>query len=69
METAILQTLDRDGAIADTGDWASSSGYDHNAVVGSVRSLHSHEMITSEVPAPLLKAITTNTPAWAPHPC
>ena len=49
MEAAILQTLDRDGAIADTGNWASSSGYDHNAVVGSVKSLHSYEMITSEV--------------------
>jgi hypothetical protein len=49
MESAILQTLDRDGVIPDTGDYASASGYDHNAVVGSVKSLLSCEMLTAEV--------------------
>ena len=50
MESAILQTLDRDGVIPDTGDYASASGYDHNALVNSVKSLSSCGMVKAEVP-------------------
>ena len=49
MEAHILQTLDREGEIQDTGDFASSSGYDHSAVVSSMNSLQAHDMVSSEV--------------------
>lgn len=49
MEAHILQTLDREGEIQDTGDFASSSGYDHSAVVSSMNSLQAHDMVYSEV--------------------
>ena len=49
MEAHILQTLDREGVIQDTGEFASSSGYDHSAVVSSMNSLQAHDMVSSEV--------------------
>ena len=55
MEAHILQTLDREGVIQDTGEFASSSGYDHSAVVSSMNSLQAHDMVSSEV---LLEALS-----------
>lgn len=43
-----MQTLDKDGEIGDSGDFASTSGYDHKEVVGSIKSLQSYEMIISK---------------------
>jgi hypothetical protein len=48
LEKLILQTLDKDGVIHDSGDFASTSGYDHKEVVGSIKSLQSYQMVVSE---------------------
>ena len=48
LEGLILQTLDKDGIINDSGEFASTSGYDHKEVVGSIKSLQSYEMIVSK---------------------
>ncbi|CAK0780882.1 hypothetical protein CVIRNUC_005208 [Coccomyxa viridis] len=48
VEKHLLQVLDRDGIIEDSEAFASTSGYDHSAVVSSVKSLQSYEMIIAE---------------------
>ena len=49
VEKHLLQVLDRDGSIDDSESFASTSGYDHKAVISSIKSLHSYEMIVAEV--------------------
>ena len=49
VEKHLLQVLDRGGIIEDSEAFASTSGYDHSAVVSSVKSLQSYEMIIAEV--------------------
>ena len=49
IEKHLLQVLDRDGVIEDSESFASTSGYDHKAVVSSIKSLQSYEMIAAEV--------------------
>ncbi len=49
IEKHLLQVLDRDGVIEDSESFASTSGYDHKAVVSSIKSLQSYEMINAEV--------------------
>ena len=49
VEKHILQVLDRDGVIEDSEGFASTSGYDHSAIVSSVKSLQSYKMIIAEV--------------------
>jgi hypothetical protein len=51
IETALLSKLGADGAIADSGDFAAANGWDHNAVVGVIKSLWSAEMVLTEVGA------------------
>ena len=53
VESLILQTLDQDGVINDSGDFASTSGYDHADVVGSIKSLQSYEMVIAEASVPI----------------
>ena len=49
IEKHLLQVLDRDGSIEDSESFASTSGYDHKAVISSIKSLQSYEMIIVEV--------------------
>lgn len=49
IESRLLQELDAQGTVADSGDFAASLGVDHLAVVGVVKSLGSAEMIVAEV--------------------
>lgn len=49
IEKHLLQVLDGDGSIEDSESFASTSGYDHKAVVSSIKSLQSYEMIIAEV--------------------
>ncbi len=49
IEKHLLQVLDREGSIEDSESFASTSGYDHNAVVSSIKSLQSYGMIVAEV--------------------
>ena len=49
VEKHLLQVLDRGGVIEDSEAFASASGYDHSAIVSSVKSLQSYEMIIAEV--------------------
>lgn len=49
VEKHLLQVLDRDGSIDDSESFASTFGYDHKAVVSSIKSLQSYEMIVAEV--------------------
>lgn len=49
IEKHLLQVLDRNGVIEDSESFASTSGYDHKAVVSSIKSLQSYEMINAEV--------------------
>ena len=48
IEKNLLQVLDRDGVIEDSESFASTSGYEHKAVVSSIKSLQSYEMIAAE---------------------
>lgn len=48
IESALLKTLHENGDIADSGDFAASIGADHLAVVGTIKSLLSSEMILSQ---------------------
>ena len=50
-EQAVLLALNADGAIADSGDFATKHGLDHKLLTGSIRSLASYELITVEVGA------------------
>jgi hypothetical protein len=49
IEALLLQQLDRDGAIADSSDFAAANGWDHQAVVGVIKSLEQAEMIATKV--------------------
>ena len=49
LEKTVLQTINNDGIIADSDAFATSQGVAHNAVVGVMKSLLAHEMITSTV--------------------
>jgi hypothetical protein len=48
-EQAVLQSVNENGEIADSGVFASTAGLDHSAVVGVLKSLLASEMITLEV--------------------
>ncbi|KIY98410.1 phenylalanyl-tRNA synthetase alphachain [Monoraphidium neglectum] len=48
IEGPLLQQLDRDGAIADSGDFAAANGWEHNAVVGVIKSLEAAEMVVTQ---------------------
>lgn len=48
IEPQLLQRLGQ-GDIADTGDFAKELNVDHNALVGVLKSLLAHEMITTQV--------------------
>ncbi len=52
IEKYLLQVLDRDGVIEDSESLASTSGYEHKAVVSSIKSLQSYEMIAAEAGIP-----------------
>ena len=49
IEKHLLQVLDKDGVVEDSEDFASTSGTDHKAIVSSIKSLQSYEMIIAEV--------------------
>lgn len=49
IEAGLLQALDQNGTIADTGAFAASAGVDHLAVVGVMKSLQAAEMVLAEV--------------------
>lgn len=49
IEAALLRKLNENGDIPDSGEFASSIGADHLAVVGVIKSLQSAEMIVSQV--------------------
>ena len=49
IEQRLLQDLDANGEIADTGDWAAKVAVEHGAVVGPIKSLIAHEMIVAKV--------------------
>ncbi len=53
VESLILQTVDKDGVINDSGEFASTSGYDHADVVGCIKSLQSYEMVIAEASVPI----------------
>lgn len=50
IEPLLLQRLGQ-GDIEDTGDFAKELNVDHNALVGVLKSLLAHEMITTQVGA------------------
>ena len=50
IETALLRQLDTAGSIQDTGDYAQSQGYEHNELVGVLKSLDGTQMVISKVP-------------------
>lgn len=52
IEKYLLQVLDTDGVIEDSESLASTSGYEHKAVVSSIKSLQSYEMINAEAGIP-----------------
>ena len=47
VEEAILSRMVRDGALADSLELAAEQGWDHQAVVGAIKSLELAEMVTS----------------------
>ncbi len=49
IEVTLLRTLNEKGEIADSGEFAASIKADHLAVVGTIKSLQSAEMIVSSV--------------------
>jgi len=49
IEAQVLQSVNTDGCIADSGDMANSLGIDHNVLVGVLKSLEAYEMIATEV--------------------
>ncbi len=49
IEASILRSLNDNGQVADTGDFATSTGVDHLAVVGVMKSLQVAEMVVVEV--------------------
>ncbi|KAI8467957.1 MAG: tRNA synthetases class II core domain (F)-domain-containing protein [Monoraphidium minutum] len=50
IEGLLLKQLDRDGAL-DSGEFAAANGWEHNAVVGVIKSLEAAEMVvTQDVP-------------------
>jgi hypothetical protein len=50
LETRVLAAVDKDGCIADSGEFAKSIGVDdHNVIVGVIKSLEAYEMIVTEV--------------------
>ncbi|CAG9461428.1 unnamed protein product [Pedinophyceae sp. YPF-701] len=48
IEPRLLQAINADQSIADTGPWAEQNGFDHLAVVGVMKSLIAAEFIESE---------------------
>lgn len=48
IEALLLKQVDRDGALADSGDFAAANGWDHNAVVGVIKSLEAAEMVVTK---------------------
>jgi hypothetical protein len=49
IEATLLQTLGKDGAVADSADFAAAHGWDHLAVVGVIKSLEAAEMLVTQV--------------------
>jgi DNA-binding MarR family transcriptional regulator len=49
LERSLLQALEADGEISDSGELAASLGVDCNALVGPIKSLLAHELIVSQV--------------------
>ena len=49
VEALLLKQVDRDGAVADSGEFAAANGWDHNAVVGVIKSLEAAEMVVTKV--------------------
>ena len=73
VEKHLLLTLDRHGVIEDSESYATSSGHDHKAVVSSIKSLQSYEMVTAEVhicpiviPHPPSPSSSDNQPSHQP---
>lgn len=67
IEGPLLQQLDRDGAIADSGDFAAANGWEHNAVVGVIKSLEAAEMVVTQVCAKPRAAAVLRSPDPALH--
>lgn len=49
IEAVLLQQLNNDEAIADSGDFAAANNWEHNAVVGVIKSLEAAEMVVTQV--------------------
>lgn len=49
IEQLLLQQLADAGTVADSGEFAAGQGYEHEAVVGTIKSLQMAEMIAVEV--------------------
>ena len=49
LEELLLKAIHEGGSIADSGNWASSLGYDHASVVSVIKSLLAYEMVTTSV--------------------
>jgi hypothetical protein len=49
IEAALLKQVHADGAIADSGEFAAANGWDHNAVVGVIKSVEAAEMVVTQV--------------------
>lgn len=74
VEALLLKTVDRDGSIADSGDFAAANGWDHNAVVGVIKSLEAAELVVTKVRALarlVLRCCAAALPRCvaAPHAC
>ena len=46
-EASLLRSVDDLGEVADTGAFAAQHGLDHKALVGTIKSLMAHELITN----------------------
>lgn len=49
IEPTLLQAIDENGSVEDTGEFASSLGVEHTAVFAVVQSLLAHEMVVANV--------------------
>ncbi len=49
LQAELLQAIDQNGGVPDSGEFASAAGVDHNTLVGAIKSLLAYEMISAEV--------------------
>lgn len=58
IEGKLLLAIHEKGDVKDSGEWASSAQYDHQALVGVIKSLMASELIVVEVRSPPRKTIS-----------